>query len=502
MNSHAAAHSPTRVTALAIMMCLALLGVIFTVSTAAAQDDGVVPAAPVVASASSLSAANQAAERNGATVIGIADAGHNLFIVQGPPDVTSSDFAITMANDVDVEWAVPETAKVHANPFYAWNDPGVHASPFYAWSSNVPIVDAIGIDVNLVYGLPVTHAFVSGSGVTVAVIDTGFNVSHPLLTSRLLPGADFVDGDSDVSDEPNALDDDGDGFIDEAIGHGTHVAGIVAQVAPGAEIIPIRALDSDGVGSVHSVLAALQFAFDHDADIINLSFGTDIESPALQMMLDDAESRGIVVVAAAGNEGLEDAQIPARYPQVISVAAHGYIEPGLAPFSNYGDLVDVSAIGVSVRSADRGSGTITMTGTSAASPVVAGQVALLMSGYPSWGHDAVRAHVRNTAALPLATDRNSVHGRVQVGASLQPTLFGTFPDLAPPSTLQPEPIEPNATAEPNEPAEPNATPEPNEPNDPNATAEPIEPNESNATAEPNEPNPSLSTWCLFSWGCK
>src|SRR3954452_12585784 len=149
-------------------------------------------------------------------------------------------------------------------------------------------------------GAPAAWPVADGSGITVAVVDTGADYTHDDLKGRLLPGHDFVNDDDDAQD--------GDG-------HGTHVSGIIAAlhnnvgtdgVAPGAKILPVRVLDGNGFGDDDDVVAGIKWAVEHGAKIINLSLGEggseQIFGPSLSKAVDDAWKAGAICVIAAGNE--------------------------------------------------------------------------------------------------------------------------------------------------------------------------------------------------------
>lgn len=148
-------------------------------------------------------------------------------------------------------------------------------------------------------GAPAAWSIADGSGVIVAVVDTGADYTHDDLKGRLLPGRDFVDNDDDAQD---------------ANGHGTHVSGIIAAlhgnggtdgVAPGVKILPVRVLDENGNGTDRDVAAGIQWAVDHGAKVINLSLGdaTDtVFGPALADAVNQAWKAGVICVVAAGNE--------------------------------------------------------------------------------------------------------------------------------------------------------------------------------------------------------
>lgn len=238
-----------------------------------------------------------------------------------------------------------------------------------------------------------------GAGVVVAVIDTGVDYNHPDLTDHILRdqnnavvGFDFVDNDNDPMDQTNGIDDDGDGDIDEGAGHGTHVAGIIALIAPEAKIVPIRVLDDEGSGTADNVATAIRW-FINDANVsapkkvINLSLGVpNVERVEVihQVIDEEIENLGlpIFVVAAAGNDGLPEIHYPASEGDVLSIAAVDKHDVH-ADFTNY-KRNDVAAPGI----ADNGTGVgiystflngqyATWAGTSMAAPFATGLAALI-----------------------------------------------------------------------------------------------------------------------------
>lgn len=237
-----------------------------------------------------------------------------------------------------------------------------------------------------------------GQGVTVAVIDTGvaygsagrFKQAPDLAGTRFVPGRDFVDNDDSPFDEH---------------GHGTHVAGTIAQstnngvgvagVAPEAAIMPIRVLDRRGAGSWGSVAAGIRWAADHGADVINLSLGGSTRSRAISNAIAYAHRKGVVVVAAAGNTGRGRVQYPGADRFAIGVGAVRYDE-SLSFYSSYGRALDLVAPGGDLRVDQNGDGLpdgvlqntilrgdparhdyLAFQGTSMAAPHVAGVAALL-----------------------------------------------------------------------------------------------------------------------------
>ena len=217
------------------------------------------------------------------------------------------------------------------------------------------------------------HTISTGAGTIVAVLDTGVDVTHPQLVGKFVDGYDFVDEDNNPQDITNGLDDDGDNIIDEAAGHGTHVAGIVNLVAPNAKIMPIRIFDTDGVANYTDVMEGIIYAADHGATVVNISGNSSDASPLLQQGVDYATSRGVVVVVAVG---IREVGYPAAYPNVISVGANDQNDymSAFAPAS-----ADIYAPGEAIYSTYLSGIYATWTGHSMATPFVAGAVALMRS---------------------------------------------------------------------------------------------------------------------------
>ncbi|MEE8460264.1 MAG: S8 family serine peptidase [Phycisphaerales bacterium] len=228
------------------------------------------------------------------------------------------------------------------------------------------------------------HASSTGTGVVVAVLDTGADIDHELLAGRIAPGGyDFVDDDTDVAEQAIGLDVDGDGVQDELHGHGTFVAGIVATVAPSASILPIRVLDSEGYADVFRVVQGIYHAIDNDADIINLSLGTKSHNHILRNAVADAAYAGIIVVTAVGDDDREHpVQMPAGEEATIAVAATDY-DDVKSDFSNFGGHVSLTSPGQEVVSSMPDGAYARASGTSISTAFVAGTVALMRSADPT-----------------------------------------------------------------------------------------------------------------------
>jgi subtilisin len=242
----------------------------------------------------------------------------------------------------------------------------------------------------------------SGTGVKVGIIDTGIDYNHPELAANYAGGWDFVNTDADPFDDNK---------------HGTHVAGTVAAVdndlgvvgvAPQASLYALKVLDASGSGDFSAVIAALEWAVDHGLQVTNNSYGSTQDPGTLaQQAFDNAAAAGIVNVAAAGNSGNcagtgDSVTWPARYDSVIAVAATD--QNDVSPcFSSTGPKVELAAPGVNVNSTVPGGGFELLSGTSMASPHVAGAAALVIaSGIADANsngriNDEVRAALDNSA---------------------------------------------------------------------------------------------------------
>ncbi|MBQ4869301.1 peptidase S8 [Priestia megaterium] len=211
----------------------------------------------------------------------------------------------------------------------------------------------------------------SNGNIKIAIIDTGVQLNHPELAIKLWPGYNFVEG--------NLNPNDGNG-------HGTHVAGIagaltenslgIAGIAPSASIIPVRALDNSGNGTLSNIANAITYSTNAGAKVINLSLGSSQGSITLENAINYAWNQGVVIVAAVGNEASNTLTYPAAYQNVIAVASTD-INDQKSDFSNYGTWVEVSAPGSTILSTYTGSYYAYLSGTSMACPHVAGLAALL-----------------------------------------------------------------------------------------------------------------------------
>ncbi|BAY34080.1 peptidase S8/S53 [Nostoc carneum NIES-2107] len=257
----------------------------------------------------------------------------------------------------------------------------------------------------------------TGQGVVVAVIDTGVDYNHIDLRNNIWTNTREVAG--------NGIDDDGDGYIDDIHGwnfidstnevmdrngHGTHVSGTIAGenngvgvtgVAYNAKIMPIKALNDAGAGSVSTIANGIYYAVNQGADVINLSLGSNFPNSTLASAIEYASKKGVVVVMAAGNNGLPVISYPGSYADQWGLAV-GAVDQNnnIADFSNrpgISQLAYVTAPGVNIYSSVPGDQYAYYSGTSMATPHVAGVVALMLSANPLLTDAQVRQIITQTA---------------------------------------------------------------------------------------------------------
>nr|WP_246351674.1 S8 family serine peptidase [Deinobacterium chartae] len=226
------------------------------------------------------------------------------------------------------------------------------------------------------------QATLLGEGITVAVIDTGVDLTHPAFEGAIdtAQAVDLIDGD-------NVPQEVGSYRTDAAYGHGTGVAGVILQIAPRAKILPIRALNPDGSGDATVVTEAIVYAVDHGADIINLSLGSAEALESVRGALSYAASHGVIVVAAAGNTNSGQVHYPARDLAAGSLDGAGISVASVntdgvkSDFSNYGD-VEILAPGERIYSPFPEGYAAYFSGTSFSTPVIAGALALAKAQNP------------------------------------------------------------------------------------------------------------------------
>lgn len=374
-------------------------------------------------------------------------------VVRFDADVAAADRAGTLAAvgltlldqlpGSDFALAVPETGTAAAatgdgiaalDPVVRYRAFGVPNDPAYVAQWHLPAIDAASAwDVT------------TGEGTIVAVIDSGvaYETSGPyvaapdLAGTRFVPGWDFVSGDDRPNDEN---------------GHGTHVTGSIAQttgngvggagVAPGVAIMPLRVLDATGAGSDFNVAQAIRFAADHGAAVANISLGGLTSSSVVRDAVSYAGNKGMLVVAASGNDGATTVSYPAADPGVVAVGSVRY-DRTRAPYSNQGAALDLVAPGGDMLSDQNGDGypdgilqqtflegwtsfcMCFMQGTSMAAPQVSAVAALVAARGVT--DPAAIEQVLKASAVDLGPpgwDPEYGAGLVQAGAAVRAPLPG------------------------------------------------------------------------------
>ena len=250
--------------------------------------------------------------------------------------------------------------------------------------------------------LPQLWHYATGKGVTVAVIDTGVDDTNPQLRGAVTAGPNFLAGAKG-------------GSLSDPVGHGTMVAGIIAArpaadtgfvgIAPDARILALRQNDAQGTGSDKTMAQAVYAAIARNVGVINISQDVSSNGKPVKVAPDGDLARAvaaavkanIVVVAAAGNEGLSVPTYPASLPGVLGVGASDRDDERADAFSETGSFVGVAAPGVDMVSTVPKGGHCVDSGTSFAAPYVAGVAALLKQEYPHWTSAEIIARIEQTA---------------------------------------------------------------------------------------------------------
>jgi serine protease len=273
----------------------------------------------------------------------------------------------------------------------------------------------------------------TGAGVVVAVIDSGVDATHPDLAGNVISGLDATT--------------DREGATTDRHGHGTHVAGTIAAVtgnatgisgvAPDVKIMPVKVLGDNGSGNMSDTAQGITWAADHGAQVINMSLGGTQQVAAVSTAISYARSKGVTVVAAVGNSRQQGS--PTSYPAadagVIGVAATD-TNDRIGVYSNAGSYVDVAAPGTDILSLAPGGQYKTMSGTSMASPHVAGVAALLKSYQSSLTPDQIEATLEKSAVDlgGAGFDNDFGNGRVDALAALNLLTPATTAPTTPPTS--------------------------------------------------------------------
>lgn len=331
---------------------------------------------------------------------------HNLdafFVTMTPSqaaELAKNTELVTAIGPADTIFTIPETdlldpANVELGSFYL--DESAIKTPPGIFRLGAPQAWADGVD---------------GSGATVCVVDTGVDYTHPALEKKFVEGKDFTGTAGNV----NGKDDHG---------HGTHCAGTIAGeivgMAPGAKIYSAKVLSKGGSGSSRGVMAGVDWCVGKGVQVVSMSLGGGPSDPAFAELVKRAREKGTQIIAASGNNGQRNISYPAAYPGANAIGALGTYEKDLpfdaderASFSNYGPQLSVVAPGVRVLSTVLNGKYDEYSGTSMATPHIAGLVALMQSAslkknhkpltpaevdealrFSSWGRNLGPTEVRN-----------------------------------------------------------------------------------------------------------
>jgi subtilisin family serine protease len=296
---------------------------------------------------------------------------------------------------------------------------------------------------------------IGGTGI-VAVIDTGVDTSHPVLQPVLLSGYDFTrnqPGASEWLDIPQlqngeTVDSDNQGpaivqqssvaVLDQssvavldggpygAFGHGTMTTGLVHLVAPKSKILPLKAFSSNGTGYLSNIVAALYYAVQHQANVVNMSFDVSTSSAALSQAVSYANQKGVVLVAAAGNENTSAPVYPAALNGNVMGIASTTNWDARSSFSNYGNTdVWIAAPGEYVISTFPGGTYASASGTSFSSPMVAGTVALMLNAKTSQNQSSNQSSASSALSHAIKLTPDLHNGRLDAYQAVSAWVNGS-----------------------------------------------------------------------------
>lgn len=316
-----------------------------------------------------------------------------VYIVDLPANASEKAVAQRLANNPHLKFAELDR---RVSPAFAVNDP-------YA-----------GSEWHLgKIGAPLAWDVAQGAGVTIAILDSGVDTSHPDLSAHIIAGWNSYASNSDISD---------------VTGHGTAVAGAaaatsnngvgVASVAGQARIMPVRITDGSGNAYWSSIAAGLTYAADHGARVANLSYGGCAASSTVQTAAQYLKNKGGLLVTAAGNNGINENITPTT--AMISVSATDNND-AITSWSSYGSFVTVAAPGLGIWTTAMGGIYQAWWGTSLATPVTAGVLALMMSANPQLSNTQVESLLYSTAIDlgPAGRDVYYGYGRVNAAGAVQ-----------------------------------------------------------------------------------
>ena len=382
---------------------------------------------------------HQIAKRNHLSVVKSLDgSATGVHLLSAPKGSDVRDVLRNLTNEATVRSVESERplrlpgigSKVNPNPTASRLAPvQLNGTPSFYYSSQAAAA-YINQQAGEIINLAKAHTLADGAGARVAILDTGVDRYHPVLFLSVTDGYDFVNGIAggqerlDINQETTPildqettpildqettpildggsavilrqettpiLDQETTPILDQettpildskkypAFGHGTMVAGLVHLVAPRAKLMPVRVFGANGSATISQVVAGIYWAVDHGANVINMSFSATEDSQLLAAAIDYAVNKGVILVAAAGNDGKATQVWPASYPRVIGVAStNNYYTRSL--FSNYGSpLVSLAAPGEANVTVYPGNRYAQVWGTSFSTPLVTGGAALLVN---------------------------------------------------------------------------------------------------------------------------
>jgi len=332
----------------------------------------------------------------------------HLLALTVPPDYTPAQFhALELDMATNPAYA---PHRIHAELLYEGQAP--EGKTGSTWVDSVAEIGAFEGQYALTRtGVPAAQKMSTGTSIVVAVLDTGIDATHSALANRIAPGGfNFITNSTNTADVGDGVNNDGDAAIDEMVGHGTFVAGLIAGVAPDAKLLPITVLNSDGVGDGWLFVKGIYHAIDRGVEVMNMSLSTTYDSMIVYDAIVEARNLGIAVVSPAGNfDNNNEREYPAMWddnqPGPLEFVGFGVAATDdqdiKASFSNYDDKLFISAPGASlpavggtepsparsIISTLPGNRYEIWEGTSFSVPLVAGTVALVRAQHPEWAAD-------------------------------------------------------------------------------------------------------------------
>ncbi|MGV3616204.1 MAG: S8 family peptidase [Fimbriimonas sp.] len=326
-------------------------------------------AEPIVARLGRGTLASEVAKRHGVTLKAVTpDGRYAKFDVKGDGSVQATLDAMRKDRGlavVELETQVRTVAEARPTLTKKGSTIPVVGDRASLQAANAEILQSINWDPTL--------ANSAGRQVRIAILDTGLAQSAPGLWAKVDASKNFIENGRPAYDQPNGTDTSGEGIPDEAVGHGTVVAGIIDQVAPNCRFVITRVADSDGFATSWTILQAITYAKLQDAEVINISLAARERSLLVELAIREAELLGITVVASIGNDNTHDAYEPAGTSTVVTVSAVD-LNGVKAPFSNWHSYADVAAPGTSVISRFWTGDGIQWSGTSFSAAFVSGAI--------------------------------------------------------------------------------------------------------------------------------